>query len=133
MQVHVNIVTVLVAALVCYVIAFVWYGLIFTKLWQRLTGITGGKPAPLNIVLILVGSVVMSYVLYHSIVFGAYYTKMTGVGAGLMGGFFDWLGFIAPVTLMTKLYEKKPWRLWLLDNGFWLIALLAMSAIIAVW
>lgn len=133
MEVHVNYVAVVVAAIASYVIATVWYAVIFGKVWQKLTGMTDMKPAPLNIVLSFVGSLVMSYVLYHSIVFGDYYVQMSGVGGGLMGGFFSWIGFIAPVTLMTKLYEKKPWGLWLLDNGFWLISLLVMGAILSLW
>jgi hypothetical protein len=52
---------------------------------------------------------------------------------GLMGGFFGWLGFIAPVTLTNVMYEKRPWKLWLLDNSFWLISLLVMGVILSVW
>ncbi len=133
MEVHVNYVAVLVAALANYIIAAIWYGAIFSKLWQKLTGITEMKPMPLNIVLVLIGSFVLSYVLYHSITFGDAYFKMSGVQGGLMGGFFGWLGYIAPVTLCTKLYEKKPWGLWVLDNAFWLISLLAMGTILSLW
>jgi hypothetical protein len=56
---------------------------------------------------------------------------MGGISGGLMTGFHCWLGFIAPVTLMTKLYEKKPWGLWVLDNAFWLISLLVMGMILS--
>jgi hypothetical protein len=101
--------------------------------WQKLTGITDMKPAPMNIVLVFIGSLVLSFVLYHSIVFGDAYLNMGGIGGGLMGGFFGWLGYIAPVTLSTKLYEKKPWGLWLLDNAFWLISLLVMGTILSLW
>jgi hypothetical protein len=66
-------------------------------------------------------------------VFGNAYFKISGVTGGLMGGFFGWFGYIAPVTLSTKLYEKKPWGLWILDNGFWLISLLVMGIILSVW
>jgi len=133
MEVHVNYLAVLVAALANYVIAAIWYGAIFSKLWVKLTGITEMKPVPLNIVLVLIGSFVLSYVLFHSITFGDAYFKMSGVQGGLMCGFFSWLGYIAPVTLCTKLYEKKPWGLWLLDNAFWLISLLAMGTILSLW
>jgi len=133
MDVHVNYLAVVVAAIASYAIATVWYALLFGKTWQRLTGITDAKPAPLNVGLSLLGALVMSYVLYHSIAFGDAYVKMSGAQGGLMGGFFSWLGFVAPVTLMTKLYEKKPWGLWLLDNAFWLVALLAMGAILGAW
>ncbi|HTY10568.1 MAG TPA: DUF1761 domain-containing protein [Bacteroidota bacterium] len=105
----------------------------FSKQWQKLTGIADMKPAPMNMVFSFVASFVISYVLYHSIVFGDAYFKMGGIGGGLMGGFFGWLGYIAPVTLTTKLYEKKPWSLWVLDNSFWLLSLLLMGVILSLW
>jgi hypothetical protein len=133
MDIHVNYLAVLVAAIANFVIATIWYAGIFTKTWQKLTGITDMKPALANTVLVFIGSFVLSFVLYHSIVFGNAYFKMSGVGGGLMGGFFGWIGYIAPVTLSTKLYERKPWGLWLLDNAFWLLSLLVMGIILSLW
>ena len=133
MEVHVNYLAVAVAAIASYIIAAIWYGAIFRKVWIRLTGITDMKPAPLNIVLVLISSFVMAYVLRHSIVFGDAYLNVSGVTGGLEGAFFLWLGYIATVTLCTKLYEKKPWGLWLLDNAFWLISLSVMGTILSVW
>jgi hypothetical protein len=101
--------------------------------WQKLTGITDMKLAAMNIVLVFIGSLVLSFVLYHSIVFGNAYLKMGGVTGGLAGGSFGWLGYVAPVTLSTKLFEKKPWGLWFLDNSFWLNSLLVMGMILSLW
>ncbi|MEI8047549.1 MAG: DUF1761 domain-containing protein [Bacteroidota bacterium] len=128
-----NLLAVLVAAIANYIIATQWYAAIFVKVWQRLTGITDMKPEPVKIVLVFIGSLVLSFVLYHSIVFGNAYFNMSGISGGLMGGFFGWLGYIAPITLSTKLYEKKPWGLWFLDNAFWLISLLVMGVILSLW
>jgi hypothetical protein len=133
MEIHFNFLAVLVAAIANYIIATIWYAVIFGKVWMKLTGITEMKPAPMNIVLVFIGSLVLSFILYHSIVFGNAFFKISGIKGGLMGGFFGWLGYIAPVTLSTKLYEKKPWGLWLLDNGFWLISLLVMGIILSIW
>jgi hypothetical protein len=133
MEVHVNYLAVLVAALANYIIATAWYAVLFSGVWKKLTGISEMKPMPLNIVLVFIGSLVMSFVLLHSIVFGNTYTHMSGAAGGLMGGFFSWLGFIAPVTLTNVLYEKRPWKLWILDNAFWLVSLLVMGAILSVW
>lgn len=133
MEVHVNYLAVLLAAIANYVIATIWYAVIFGNVWKKLTGITEMKPVKLNVVLVFIGSLVLSYVLYHSIAFGDAYVKMSGISGGLMGGFFGWLGYIAPITLSTKLYEKKPWGLWLLDNAFWLISLLVMGTILSFW
>src|ERR1035441_1178699 len=111
MEIHINYLSVLIAAIANYIIATIWYAVIFGKVWQRLTGITDMKPAPMNIVLVFIGSIVLSFVLFHSIIFGNAYLKMSGISGGLMGGFFGWLGYIVPITLSTKVYEKKPWGL----------------------
>jgi hypothetical protein len=58
---------------------------------------------------------------------------MSGMPAGLMCGFWNWLGFIAPVTLGTVLWEGKPWKLWALTNGYYLFSLLIMGVILAFW
>jgi len=133
MEVQVNYLAVFVAALANYIIATVWYAVLFNGVWKKLTGISEMKPIPLNNALVFIGSLLMSFVLLHSIVFGNTYTHMSGAAGGLMGGFFSWLGFIAPVTLMNVLYEKRPLKLWLLDNAFWLVSLLVMGVILSVW
>jgi hypothetical protein len=133
MEVHINFLAVFVAALASYVIATIWYAVLFSKLWKKLTGIEDMKPSPVKMVIVFVGSLVMSFVLYHNIVFGDSFFNISGVTGGLMGGFFGWLGFIAPVTLTNVMYEKRPWKLWILDNAFWLISLLVMGIIISIW
>jgi hypothetical protein len=133
MDIHVNFLAVFVAACANYLIATVWYAFLFGAIWKKLTGISDMKPAPMNMVIVFIGSLVMSFVLLHSIVFGNAYLGKGGIPGGLMGGFFGWLGFIAPVTLTNVIYEKRPWKLWLLDNSFWVLSLLVMGAILSVW
>jgi len=133
MEVHVNYLAVAAATIASYILGAIWYGAIFSKTWMRLTGITEMKPKPVNIILVLVAMFVMAYVLKHSIVFGDTYLHVSGAAGGLEGAFFLWLGYIATVTLITKLYENKPWGLWLLDNAFWLISLMVMGTILSLW
>ena len=133
MDVHINFLAVFVAALASYIIATLWYAVIFSKLWKKLTGISEMKPNPAKMVTVFIGSIVMSFVLSHNIVFGNAFFDMSGITGGLMGGFFGWLGFIAPVTLTNVIYEKRSWKLWILDNSFWLVSLLAMGIILSIW
>lgn len=49
-----------------------------------------------------------------------------------MAGFWNWLGFIAPVTLGVVLWEGKPWKLWVLHNAYYLLALLVMGVILGL-
>jgi hypothetical protein len=133
MEVHINYWAVIVAALANYIIGTLWYSALFGKLWKSLSGISEMKPSPAAIVLGLVGALLMSWVLDHALIFGNAYLKMSGIGAGLMCGFFNWIGFIAPVTLGVVIYEKKSWKLWVLNNSYWLLSLLAMGTILSIW
>ena len=55
------------------------------------------------------------------------------VGQGAAVGFFNWLGFIATTTLGVMVYERRPFGLYLITNGWQLLALVVMGAILAVW
>jgi hypothetical protein len=82
--------------------------------------------------LMILGTLLLSYVLAHALVFAATYTKATGLAAGLMVGFWNWLGFIAPVTLASVIWEGKSWPFWALNNGYYLISLLLMGVVLAL-
>lgn len=139
-QVPINYWAVLVAAVASMIIGFIWYGPLFGKQWVALSGMTPEKIEAAKktgmsktYALAFVGSLVMAYVLAHALVFASAYLKVEGPQAGLTAGFWNWLGFIAPVTLGSVLWEGKSWKLWLLNNGHYLLALLAMGAVLAVW
>ncbi len=80
-----------------------------------------------------VGSLLMAFVLAHALIFASNYLKIFDVSAGLTGAFWKWLGFIAPVTLGSVLWEGKSWKLWFLNNGYYLLSLIVMGVILAVW
>jgi hypothetical protein len=128
------------AAIASMVLGFLWYGPIFGKMWMKMMGMkmadmkkAQAKGMTMQYGLMFVGSLVMAYVLAHALVFASAYTKTSGISAGLMVGMWNWLGFIAPVTLTSVLWEGKSWNLWLLNNGYYLVSLLTMGAILAMW
>ncbi len=133
MNVPVNYLAVVVAAVATYVIGIIWYAALFRKAWLRLSGLSEMKVSVLSVVLSLIGAFLMSYVLHHALFFASAYLKVSGVGAGLEVGVFNWLGFIAPVTVGVVIYEKKSWLLWILNNGYWLLSLLVMGIILSLW
>ena len=114
-------------------IGALWYSpALFVKPWLKLSGITEkqmkegmGKA----LVVDFVGSFLMAFVLVHAIRYAGAATALQGLAVG----FFNWLGFVAVVTIGTVTYERKPFKLFLLNNGYFLISLLAMGAILAVW
>jgi hypothetical protein len=133
MNVPINYLAVVVAALANYIIGAIWYSALFSKPWLKLSGVKEMKVSAVSVVVALIGAFFTSWVLAHAIIFGGTYLKTTGVGAGLMTGFFNWLGFVAPVTIGVVIYEKKSWALWAINNGYWLVSLLVMGVILSLW
>lgn len=139
-MVPVNYLSILIAAIVSIIIGTLWYGPLFGNQWMRLMGfsrkdIEAGKKKSMRsqYALQMVGSLLMAYVLAHALIFASTYLQVTGFSAGIMVGFWNWLGFIAPVTLTNVLWEGKSWKLWLLHNGYYAITLMAMGVVLAVW
>ena len=136
----VNLLAVLVAALASMVLGFLWYGPLFGKPWMALMGFSKdsmdkakAKGMTMNYVLMAVGSLVMAYVLSHVTSFAMAYMQVSGYMAGLSSGFWTWLGFIAPVVMGAQLWEGKPWKLYPITAGYYLVSLMIMGAILASW
>jgi len=139
-MVPVNYFAVLLAAAVAIVLGFLWYGPLFGKTWMDLIGFSKEKMSKeqkgnmgKSYLLMTAGTLLMSYVLAHALVFASAYLSVEGFPAGIMTGFWNWLGFIAPVTLGSVLWEGKPWKLWVLNNGYQLLSFLLMGSVLAVW
>lgn len=139
MEININYLAVLVAAVASMVVGFLWYGVLFMKPWMRMMGYTKENMGKMNMsankayMLQFVGSLVMAYVLAHALIFASYYLDAEGVSAGVTAGFWNWLGFVAPVTLGVVLWENKPWKLWFINASNYLVALIVMGIIIAAW
>jgi hypothetical protein len=126
-------VAIIVAAIVQMILGFLWYGPLFGKTWMSLMGINQqsmsregmGKTYAWT----FIGSLVTAGVLRHvATMVGA---KTIGAGASLGG--WVWLGFVATVTLASVIYEKRSVNLYVLNNGYQLISLVVMGAILASW
>lgn len=139
-MVPINYLAVFIAAVSSTVIGALWYGPLFGKIWIQLSGMTKEsieaaqkKGMAKSYLLMFIGSLFMAYVLAHAFVFASAYMKVEGFSAGLSVGFWNWIGFVAPVTLSSVLWDGKPWKLWVLNNGYHLVTLLVMGVIIALW
>lgn len=135
-----NYAAVLAAAICSVVLGFLWYGPIFGKPWMKLMGFTAAdmekakaKGMTQNYVLMALGSLVMAYVLSHALVFASTYLKSSGIEAGIMSGFWNWLGFIVPVVMGDQLWGGKSWKLFPITAGYYLVSLCLMGVILATW
>ncbi len=132
----INYVAVIVAAIVSMGIGFLWYGPLFGKAWIKLSGMSmkdmekkKKKGMTKTYVIAFIGTLVMAYVLAHFVD----YVGATTLSAGAELGSWLWIGFFAPTLLGIVLWEGKSWKLYLLNVGHYLVTLVVMGAILAVW
>jgi len=87
------------------------------------------KSAGMSYLIAFVASLVSAFVLGKIIQL----TTVNSIPYGMKIGFAVWLGFVTTVQLTAKLFENKPWKLYLINTGYQLVCFLAMGAILAKW
>jgi hypothetical protein len=129
---HFNHLAILVAALMQWVLGALWYSMFFAKPWMALTGHKKGerpKAAVLAMALSFLGGLVLSFVLAHVILWAG----ATTLCWGAFVGFVCWLGFVAAPLLSETMYEQRPLKLFAINTGYWLVALVLSGGLLAAW
>ena len=132
-EVQINIWAVLLATVLHYILGAFWYSpLLFGKFWLELVG-QSAEDLKKGAVKAYIGSflatLVMAYVLAHFVQYAGATTLLQGATAG----FWAWLGFVATTSGINMLYQNKPWKLYLVDVGYFLAGLIIMGAVLGVW
>lgn len=128
-----SLLAIFVAASIAFAIGAVWYSpFLFGKPWMRLSGNNEGMHGTRWIIpsiVMLVGLMIAAYVLAMvQIAMGAFSTA-----TGMESAFWCWLGFAASHGIMQTLFEHRSIKLYFINTGYFLVALLTMGAILAVW
>lgn len=139
-MVPVNWLAIIVAAIANMAIGYAWYSdMLFGKQYRKLMGVSESAAKPKGdfmvkmMVIGTIGALFMAFVLAHAETFAGSYLGTSGVMLGLQTGFWNWLGFMVPIMLASYLYEKRPVSLVIINSGYWLVAMLVMGVIIALW
>jgi Protein of unknown function (DUF1761) len=132
-EITINWLAFAIAVIARMVLGAVWYSPpLFVKPWLAASGLSEAQMKaglPKALAADLVGTLIMAFVLVHAI----RYAGAQSLGEGAAVGFLNWLGFIAVTTLSQTMHEHRPLKLWLIGNGYQLVALLIMGAILAAW
>jgi hypothetical protein len=75
------------------------------------------------------GDLLVALVLLHFVVWSGAETA----GTGAFVGFLSWLGLIAATQFPQGIYESRPPRLFAINSGYWLVGLLIIGGLLAVW
>jgi hypothetical protein len=126
---QINYWAVAVAALAHMLVGLVWFAKpVFGKTWMDVTG-RDLTPARSLIPVAIVGHLTIALVLALILDFAGVTTVIDGIGVGLL----VWLGFIVTMEIGELVWERIPFRLFLLRVGNHAVALSVAAAILTVW
>jgi hypothetical protein len=129
---HLNVWALLVAALLQFALGALWYSLFFVKPWMALTGhVKGQRPESFAPAMAssVISALIVPFVLAHIVLWSGAHEA----GAGAFVGFLCWVGFIAVPLFAEAIYEPRPYKLFAINSGYWLITLLISGILLAVW
>jgi hypothetical protein len=128
------------AVLACVVFSVVsgslWFGpkTFFPVWWKAIGKSENDKPdgRPMTWILILVSSFVEA--VFMALMVNAMGSKTGGATliSGVTAGFLLWLGFVAPTSLVNKLFPGYL-KAWAIENGNHLINFVVFGAILGAW
>lgn len=139
-----NWIAILVGMGINIVLGFVWFAAKSPtgKIWMKGAGLDPSfKPGTAAMVramiIMVVTAFVMMFVFQHNFIANrdAYRLDQAGydltIMDGVMGGFFTWLGFIMPVQIGAVIWENKPWSYFLVNTGYYAVALITVGIVYA--
>jgi len=126
---NINLLAVCAAWIIHIVMGLVWFRPeLFGNEWTKLTG-KELKPASQWIILGFIGHLLMIFVLVVLI-------KLTHSTDGLSGSFIGllaWIGFIVPMEIGELVWEKIPFKLFVLRTGNQFISIAVSGFILGAW
>jgi hypothetical protein len=123
-----------VSAILQWLLGAIWYSpALFAKPWMAMVGIhkdaANKKTMIAGMIMSFVGSLVTSFILVHLVLWSGASTY----GSGAFIGFIAWAGFIAAPLVASYIYENRPFKLFAINTGYWLVCLVASGILLAVW
>lgn len=134
MEVEVNWLAVVLAAVLNMVIGGLWYApKVFGDQWSKIVGLKESdmkKDAPKAMAGAAVLAVVTAYVLAHVTYMSAAFFETKFLNSALNTAFWLWFGFGFTTLVTQGLFERRPIRWMVITAGNLLVAMLAMGWVI---
>jgi len=132
---HFNHWALLVSALILWFLGAMWYSpALFAKPWMAALGIVPDKTKKNKSMMVgmissFIGDLILALVLAHIVL----WSGADSWGWGAFIGFLVWLGFFAAPNFPQGIYEGRPFRLFAINMGYWLVGLMVVGGLLAVW
>lgn len=127
-----NVLAVIVAAGLGFVIGGLWYSpILFAKAWMREAGLDETRVRSANMARVFGLSLACSLVMAFNL--AAFVGPKASLGFGLFAGAATGIGWVAMSLGVIYLFEQRSLKLWLINSGYQVITYTVMGGVIGAW
>jgi hypothetical protein len=136
--IHINMIAVLVAVVANFIFGFLWYTVLFGKVWAKEMGFDSSVKPPAStmvkgMVFSVIGNFFLAYVFAHNIAAWGFVPgsqELSPMANVLNSSIFTWLGFYLLIDLTAVAWENKSWKLFGINTSYHFLMLLVASVIL---
>lgn len=128
---RINHLAVLVAAIVTFLLGWVWYSLLFKSMWMGYAGVSTMSPSAGLLVVQFVLGWVLAY--FVAIAISKAPNPNLTASDGIMFGVFSGIGFFAVPLLLDYVSEGRPVGLWLINAGYIVVSMIVIGVVVTSW
>ena len=128
-----NWLAVAVAAVSAFVIGGLWYGPIFGKAWQSLSGLSDEDIQQGHPGVVYGGAFALNLVAAFGMGMVLQLHPTPDIGSGVYVGALIGLAFVATTFGINYLFAARPLRLYLIDAGYMVVLMSVMGAVLGAW
>jgi uncharacterized protein DUF1761 len=132
LQMNINYLAVLAAAISSFVIGGMWYSpIMFGNAWMRETGLSDEVLKKRSMGVVFGTSFVMALIIAGNL--AAFLAGPPDLKWGATAGALAGIGWVATAMGTTYLFEARSLKLYLIDAGYHAVTFIIMGAIIGIW
>lgn len=133
MSSRINHLAVFVSAIAFFVLGWIWYDMLFGRLWMSLSGHVATTSVS-NMMPMFVGSFILGWAISYVIAIALADTTNPNPGRhGMEFGVFMGLGVFGIMLGIMYIYEGRPLALWAINTGYVVVGMAIMGGIIGAW
>lgn len=127
-----NLAAIVVAAGTTFLLGGLWYSpILFARSWMREAGLSEEQTRQAGMGRVFGLSALAALVMAFNL--AAFIGAKASFGFAVFAGLAAGLGWVAMSVGVLYLFERRSFRLWLINGGYLVVAYTAMGAILGAW
>ena len=128
---EINWLAVIVATVAAFLVGFLWYSILFAKVWQKEVKLDSEEMKSANMPMIFGTAFVLN--LIAAVVLAMFLGRHAGLAMGLMASLMVAIAWIGTALGTNYLFARKSLKLFFIDAGYFIVYYAVMGIILGIW